>query len=133
MPEPVTRLTSLNSAMTSTDRASRTTRICAPTSARPVGQCTPVVASSRLRYNDDTASRSLPAKNPSLPTRSSSMLRWNDSSVLVAISGLLNNYTVKTYGAAGHATCSSPPSDTSGRSMSVPFLNTSPARISATR
>jgi len=32
---------------TSTDRASRTTRICAPTSGSPVSQCTPVVASSR--------------------------------------------------------------------------------------
>src|SRR5205823_13515509 len=32
-----------------------------------------------------------PAENPSLPTRSSRVLRWNDSSVRVAISGLLRS------------------------------------------
>jgi hypothetical protein len=40
---------------------------------------------------------------------------------------------VKTCGSACHATCRSRPSDPSGRSMSLPFLHTAPARTSATR
>src|SRR5437899_1612782 len=40
---------------------------------------------------------------------------------------------VKTCGPACHATCRSPPSDSSGRSMNLPFLNTALARTNATR
>ena len=51
----------------------------------------------------------------------------------VAIGRLLNSHGVETCGSACHATCRSPPSDPSGRSMSLPFLNPAPARTSATR
>ena len=76
--------------MTSTDPASRTTRICAPPSGSPVSQCTPVVARSRPeRTTTPPAGRCRRGIGPSRP-RSSSVLRWNDSSMRVAISGLLN-------------------------------------------